>query len=526
MRRLAVLIASAAAAARRGRPGGRRGPHRRRVQAGRLPLGRRAAAGGLQGALGPMQIAAARAEDRGLGGKMLQFTGGFKTVTNYASDKNCDAVLAGGAEQGRRGAGARPSPTGSRRRTARARRSTSSRTAPAGSCCATRWRSRRPDRGLADRWPSRTRSRSARRTAGSTTIAQACSRTGCLPGARPRRRPGKAMLAKSRAPCPTRRAQGGTDWTVIGAAKDELVTPESALAHGRGAQDDLPRTPSSRTRRCCRRHLRRSATRRSPTSTAGTDVIEWRKAPHVAERVGPEPGLRRRRQPSARRPTRAQGCTGSNDATGGPVIVRFPGLWSWTGTADMSYIKSGILEAYADCFKKADGQGSSRPTATVRLNGLDITPATGEVVTIDPAKRRVVARTGCRCRSRRGASAGSRSRSCATRELDWYLPKEAGALRGRGPRRLQALRRRRSSPGCKLKGSLKLSLGQGSTNLEGTLALPGFFQGKVPAGGKPECGNGIDDDGDGTRPTPPTTTATRPPTTTRTRPTTRASRSR
>jgi hypothetical protein len=488
MRRLAVILASAAAALGAAAPAA----HAGRVDDASKPVvflsGGEQAPVDCQGLWGKLQARLRKLDLESADGTKLQFTGGFKTVTNYDTDTHCDAVLTGGANKGIEGQAKDFANWLSATYTSKNK--TVDVVAHGTGGLVLRYALAQSAAGAAG-WPILAVEDAitlGTPSGGSKTMT--CSRQVCQE-VNPDAVPGKAMIAKlASAPFRNPQGQGGTDWTAIAAVKDELVTPESALAADAAHETTFQDTKLTHTSMLADDSKERDAT--VTYQHTGTDVVEWRKAPHVADRVGLNLVYGADGNLSA--PTgSANGCTGSNDATGGPAIVRFPGLVDWNpGTADMSYIKSGILEAYADCFK-ADGKAFST-TGKVRLNGLTITPAPSEEVTIDPATRRVTSdRMTMTIPSKWfGGIAVPIMRDT---KLDWYLPKEAGALDGEESDGFKVSGGGKIA-GFKLKGSLKLSLGQGTTNLEGTLALPGFIQGKVPAGGQPECGNGVDDDGD------------------------------
>jgi hypothetical protein len=420
------------------------------------------------------------------GGKTLRFTGDFTTLTSYDSDRNCDVVLGNGATKGIEGQA---------RDFANWLRSTYSARGQAVDVVA------HGTGGLVVRYAL---AMSQQRTAGwptllvedvvtlgaphagSATLARECIGRPVCQELDPEGEAGKAMLAKlATAPFQDPQGQGGTDWTLIGSTGDTLVAPESALAMDAAHETtyhDLKLTHDELVH-----DISEKRDAKVTYQHRGTDVVEWRKAPHSVVRAGLN--LIYGADGNLSRPTN-DGCTGYNDAANGPKIVRFPGLVNWPGTADLSYIKSGILEAYAACFK-AEGSVLTS-TDVVRLNGLNLHPVNGSKIVIDPATRKVTARRAYLSLPVREGSVTVSTE----REWEWIVPKDAGALTGSDLDGFTVSGGGKIG-GWKVKGSLKASLGQGSAHLEGTLALPGRFQGKVPAGGVAECGDGIDNDEDG-----------------------------
>lgn len=285
--------------------------------------------------------------------------------------------------------------------------------------------------------------------------------------------------------------KNGTDWTLIGSASDSLVKADSALAMDADHKTVYTKPELDHEELHADASAKRDAT--ISYSHRETETIEWRKAPHVADRVAAD--LIVGAVPAATQ----TGCTGSNDTTGGAVRVDDPGLLQFgPGRDQLSYIKTGPLEAYSACFKK-NGDGLLVSDTKVRLNGLDIVPAAGERVLIDPKTRRV--------------TSGKMTMTIPSKwfdalpiplyqdeRLDWSLPKEGGSLQGTDIDGLGA------SGGIKIggfavKGSHRLTVQQGAMVLELSLAFPGIFSGTgwtAPGqANKAQCSNGIDDDRDG-----------------------------
>ena len=440
-----------------------------------------------------------KAMDFEVADKKFKFTGAFTTLSNYDTDRNCDAVLSGGGAKGLE-AQAKDLATWINS-TYTAKGKTIDVVAQGTGGVVLRY-ALAMSAQKAPGWPALAVEDAVTLGAPHSGVADFTGKCGqrqiCveLDTSTPA---GKAMTEKLAKPeFQNPQGAGGTDWTAIAAIKDEVVPQASAL--GIDASHEATFLDDKLTHASMLADDAADYDAKVTYQHRGTDIVEWRKAPHLADRVGLNLVFGADGQYTTPTTTPA-GCTGSNDTAGGAVIVRDPGLFDWKSSGDMSYVKSGILEAYANCFKKAknaDGDDVYVSDFTVRLNGLDVIPAPGTKVTIDPGKRHVTApKMTLRIPSK--WFGGTPITLWFDTKLDWYLPKEAGALTGdegdgfklSGSGKPPVLFKR------KLKGSLKISVSQGAFNFEGTLALPGFFQGKVPAGGVPECGDGKDNDDDG-----------------------------
>ena len=285
------------------------------------------------------------------------------------------------------------------------------------------------------------------------------------------------------------------DWTAIAGAGDELVKPESAL--GMDADHETTYADAKLTHA---KLLRDLASTRNAVVTyqhRGTEIIEWRKAPHLVERIGLNLVYGSDGNDSA--PTTQTGCTGYSETPGGATVVRFPGMVGWKGTHDMSYVKNGIMEAYADCLKKVYASKELTSDGPVRVNGLDLTPRPGSVITIDPAKRLVKGdHVNLSIPSQYFGALPVPLRQDA--EIAWTLPREAGKLEGNDLDGF-TLSGAGKVAGLKLKGSAKLTFIQGGIQLDTNLQLPGLFSADMPTGKayvqKPQCSDGTDNDNDG-----------------------------
>ncbi len=174
---------------------------------------------------------------------------------------------------------------------------------------------------------------------------------------------GPAFL-KQLAPNP--QGVGGTDWTVIGSTRDELVSSGSALGmdadhkalyekpllkHAELVDDDASESDATIS-----------------YSHRGNYPGRTMKGRHVADRVADDLVF-------GTQAVTTDACAGYNDQPNGPVIVDVD-LAAWDGAPVHSYIRSGTLEAYSACFKKV-GTDRYESSTTVRLNGLDIVPENG-----------------------------------------------------------------------------------------------------------------------------------------------------
>lgn len=427
-------------------------------------------------------------------GKTMAFTGQFETVSNYDTDKNCDVVLTGGAGQGLENQ-ARAFAKWLRDNHS-AKGETVDVVAHGTGGLVLRYALAMAAQGAAG-WPAPLVVEDAITLGtphGGGTLS-GCARQVCH-DVNPGTDAGKAMIAKlATPPFMNPQGAGGTDWTAIAAKGDTLVTAESALAMDAGHEttyldDKLTHAgllaDNSKARNAVVTYQHR-----------GTDVIEWRKAPHVLERVGLN--LVFGTDGYATTPGTNGNCTGSNDQTGGGVVVQDPGLPSWKGGREqLSYVRSGVMEAYATCFKKASG-GKLTSDGVVRMNGVDITPAAGTLITIDPAKRQITAPNMSMTLPTKYFGAVPIPIMSDT-DLSWTLPKEAGTLTDGDIEGFNVARGGKIA-GLSLKGTAKVSFGQGTIQLEATLGVPGIFSGSLPRGDayieKPQCSNGLDDDKDG-----------------------------
>ncbi|MDA0183292.1 hypothetical protein OJ997_23475 [Solirubrobacter phytolaccae] len=428
--------------------------------------------------------------------KKFRFTGARVSVTDYDADKGCDKVLVGG--------GAKPL-EGQAKDFATWLKATYSSKAQAVDVVA------HGTGGVVVRYAL---AMSAQKAAGWPTdlivedvvtlgaphsgvagLSASCSRQACI-DLDPGTASGKLFVEKLAKPeFQNPQGAGGTDWTAIAALKDEVVPAASAL--GMDASHEATFLDEALTHTSMVADDKTEYDAKVTYQHRGTDIIEWRKAPHLVDRVALNLVFGSDGQYTT--PTTSPiGCSGSNDQTGGAVIVRNPGLVDWNSSGDMSYVRSGILEAYSNCFKKGKGEKGAEvyvSETTVRLNGLDIVPAPATKITIDPATRRVTA-TKMTMRIPSKWFGGIPIPLKSDTALDWILPKEAGGLSGSDADGFQVAGGAKLF-GRKLKGSLKLSVSQGAFNFDGSLALPGMFQGKVPDGGVAECGDGKDNDDDG-----------------------------
>ncbi len=285
------------------------------------------------------------------------------------------------------------------------------------------------------------------------------------------------------------------DWTVIGSAGDELVKPESAM--GMDADHETTYSDAKLTHAKLLKDLLSTRNATVTYKHRDTEIIEWRKAPHLVERIGLNLVYGSAGNDSA--PTTQTGCTGYSEIPGGPTVVRFPGMVGWKGTHDMSYVKNGIMEAYADCLKKVYASKELTSDGPVRVNGLDLTPRPGSVITIDPTKRSIKGdHVNLSIPSQYFGALPVPLRQDA--EISWTLPREAGKLEGNDLDGF-TLSGAGKIAGLKLKGSAKLTFIQGGVQLDTNLQLPGLFTTDMPTGKayveKPQCSDGLDNDNDG-----------------------------
>lgn len=325
---------------------------------------------------------------------------------------------------------------------------------------------------------------------GSAEIADQCSRVACQ-----QMDPEGDFVTRELAAIEDPQGEGGTDWSLIGSAKDALVPHTSAIdmpaAHrsyyvdkvGQRIKHEDLLTDTSMKRNG---HL--------VYSHDNKEQIEWTEGPHVAARVMSSLvfGATALGGGSGNRP----GCSGYNSEDDGPTAATSSGLAAWPGTAgDMSLVKVGVIEAYAECFTKV-GERRFESEKVVRLNGLDITPSPGKKLAIDVEQMKITSE-GATVRIPTRFSQAIPVPLRVNRPLDWTVPPTGGAVTDDGKTRF-AIDGSSAIGGLRLKGGFKLTMEQGKVALEVTLALPGIFTTEAP--GQPphpiECNNGKDDDED------------------------------
>jgi hypothetical protein len=425
-------------------------------------------------------------------GQMLRFGGDFKTVTSYDSDSNCDVTLSGGAGFGVEHQ-AREFAKWLKANYSSQGQSVDVVAHGTGGVVLRVALAQDPSLLVEDAVTL------SAPHAGAKDLSDDCSgRPACVELDTDTAQ-GKAFVAKLAGEAYAN-PQGakGTDWTVMGSAGDKHVSAESALAmdaeHKTTYLDPLTHVGIVQSNK-------RGNTAKITYSHRGTETFEWRRAPHVADRTGLDL-IMGAGGSSETGGGSAGNCTGSNDSGGG-VVVEDPGLAMWKSrNKQLSFIRNGIMEAYSDCFVKAGDKLAS--STTVRVNGLDITPAPGTVIYIEPKKRWITAeKMSIEVPSQWFGQIPIPLRQDAP--LSWYLPKEAGTLSASdidgfgtgGSTELPNIKKLGKLAGLPVKGLHKLSLGQGYTTLEVNLGIPGIFSGSVEAAGQAQCSNGKDDDRDG-----------------------------
>ena len=279
---------------------------------------------------------------------------------------------------------------------------------------------------------------------------------------------------------------GGTDWSTIASKSDEIVKPESA--NGMEATDHkttylagdlfhaklLDDVSGERDAKIEYQH-------------GAGPLVQWNKAPHVADRVGLELifGAGQKGGPG-------NGCTGHNDDESGPRFADSEGLVTWPeGGGVLGLIKVGAMEAYATCFTKLSA-GKYASDGVVRVNGVDFTPERGQRIIVDTIERRVSTILGRASMPTRHFN-GKAVPLSLIQPLDWKLPAKPGgaveSLKLGGEGRIG---------GFKLKGEAAVKFGQGSTSLEVNLGLPGMLQGRsLGNAADAQCRDGRDNDNDG-----------------------------
>jgi hypothetical protein len=333
--------------------------------------------------------------------------------------------------------------------------------------------------------------------AGSKTIAEECSRPVCLQ--MDADAPANAALWRELGSEPFQNPQGegGTEWSVIGSAKDELAPPATATGMAASHKSYYKETRSQRIdHEGLLKDTREEWGAAIVYSHPNRENIEWNKGPHVGRRVANSLVYGSTVTTGGANGNRP-GCSGYNADAKGPTSALSGNLFSWEGTeGDVSFVKVGVIEAYAACFKKV-GDQRYESEAVVRINGLDVFPAPGEKVAIDVEKL-LVSSEKATVRLPKEARIGSIPVPLQVNTaLAWRIPRTGGAVRGDEEDILKVSGGGRVG-GLKLKGGFNVAMEQGKVTLKVDVGLPGFFSARLPSErAVKQCANGEDDDEDG-----------------------------
>jgi hypothetical protein len=177
--------------------------------------------------------------------------------------------------------------------------------------------------------------------------------------------------------------KNGTDWSTIASAGDELVETDSAngmaaAQHTTTYRDDQLRHDAMLADDDDDRDAKIEYTH------GGGSPVQWNKAPHVDVRIGYELIF------GGSGKAGGAGCVGYNSEPDGPKQADPEGIAKWPGPADqlLSFVKSGVVEAYAACFHSPK-RGEFVSDGVVRMNGLDYYPVAGQKITIDVDSRKI-----------------------------------------------------------------------------------------------------------------------------------------
>lgn len=286
---------------------------------------------------------------------------------------------------------------------------------------------------------------------------------------------------------------GGTDWSVIGVSGDTWMSADTAVDMDAAHQTiytsgelttgkALTDTSSRRDQKIRFRHN-------------GGDWILSAAAAHVVPRVITEIVRGGGGTGATGTGAFAPGCTGSNEGTG-ETVISAPNLPLWTGDQTaVRVVKFATVDAVATCFRERGGTYVSTK-GPVRVNGIDFLPDhAGTEIVLDPKRRKLYTRGGGVRVSLPLVARDIAVESFLLPAISLTYPADGGAVQTDDGTRFKL--ETKKLLGTRLKGGISLSVGKGTTQLTGSLTLPGVISAKVATGATPQCSNGEDDDGDG-----------------------------
>lgn len=299
---------------------------------------------------------------------------------------------------------------------------------------------------------------------------------------------------------------GGTDWSTFAFGADRFVPAASAT--GMNARHKTIYLDDTQTfvRGLADSKAQNDAKLRF--SHGGGEYRQANKGMHVVQRAAVDLVWGLSYDGSGEGPAFADGCVGFNDSGTGETVVTDPILTNWKGDKKaVRVVKAGVIDAVSNCFK-ADGKDVftvNQPNAVVRVNGLDykLSPLGDAKLSIDVKQRRLW-RAGGTIEVRLPVSENISvplwnftPSTAKLKDLDFRFPSSDGAIQTDDGTPYAY-----SSPefelfGLKAKGAVALKLVKGATQLDLSLALPGYFSSRLTGTSMLQCSDGIDNDKDG-----------------------------
>lgn len=303
---------------------------------------------------------------------------------------------------------------------------------------------------------------------------------------------------------------GGTDWSAFAFGGDRFVPAASATG-----MDARHKTVYVDDQQTFVRGLSDSSEKKDAKLRFSHGAAEYRltnKGLHVVQRAAVDLVWGLSYDGAGDGPAFAEGCVGSNDSGTGETVITDPQMVGWKGDKKaVRVIKAGAIDAVANCFKVEDPK---KPTVftvrgsgqVVRINGLDyvLGPSGGETLNIDTKTRRIWRGSGSifvRLPVSEKISVPlwsfTAGGTTTLKDLDFKFPSGDGAIQTDDGTPYAY-----SSPefelfGLKAKGAVALKLAKGATQLDLSLALPGFFSSRLTGTSMLQCSDGIDNDKDG-----------------------------
>lgn len=299
---------------------------------------------------------------------------------------------------------------------------------------------------------------------------------------------------------------GGTDWSAFAFGADRFVPASSATG-----MDARHKTIYVDDQQTFIKGLADSSDKSDAKLRFSHGGAEYRlanKGLHVVQRAAVDLVWGLSYDGAGEGPAFADGCVGFNDSGAGETVVTDPAMVGWKGDKNaVRVVKAGVIDAASNCFV-ADGKDVftvRTPNAVVRVNGLDyvLSPLGDAKLSIDVKKRRLW-RAGGSIQVRLPVSEGIsvplwtfNTSTAAIKDLDFRFPSSDGALQTEDGTPYTVNSPEFELFGLKAKGAIALKLVKGATQLDTSLALPGYFSSRLTGTSMVQCSDGIDNDKDG-----------------------------